>query len=973
MLHRRMPRIGIALAGVLLAVLPLIFGQGCPSSVVLEPIDGTIGGGDDTGGSGNTPPTFTFTTPTQDVSREVGDSITIAWTFADPDSNASATLYLDQDENFGNGNERVILPIVFEDTGVTSFVLNTSALAPPLNPGTYRIVAQVSDGANPVQIVVAGGRLLLFGPGLLPGNAAPTIFLTEPRLNLGVSQNDQLALAYCGADVDNGPSGQNPDIILLLDYDNNPSNDLDLSSASAELNLIQACQSGSFPLQINGAIVLGCFTKSTNCASPDLAPNPADPTTPITVTLTVDVAQIPPRPGGDPYFPRATIWDHINGPVHGYSTGTVNVTALGSGLVDLGTVGRTVSGSKFLGFDAGGRAGSTGLDAGDVDGDGVDDFVIASRFGRPFEVGNVGSAHVVMGREGQKFGSEVPLNSVGVLYSGTQLTMPFTTGTQGVASLARVNDVDGDEHPEILVGLPYVEALFDNVIDDPLRCTCPDSDGDDPPVCYGDLLPNPWSADCLDDFLYNRDFREGSNGGFICSNDLDLTQRWPINGGYAILVSSRNGLNGTGGNIVRMGASPISANAVGQPRDGSSPFGARWRGGWYDDFDITETQPQGWSIITDNLFGQTVSTMPPMTNTSLGISGRYGTTVLISAPNSWRGKGSVIYTPGQDFTRFSPNSQSFPYYDTDGFTCEDPGRVIWYPSYNTIVGQAIGDELGYAQPGGDYNLDGSRDILMGAPGADRSGFVDSGIVYVLFGRQDFPSMDLGLINPPRMEIRGTNNGDRFGTMQALVGDLNHDGVPDIGFSSPVADGPAGADAGFVGIVFGGRRLTGENIFTVNQVGTAQLPGVRFQGGQAGGQAGSIISNVGDFNGDGTDDLLICSPNETRTVNGQLRRGVAYLVFGGPHLANNTFFLNQVGTEQLPGNIFVSPYVVGTAEEAPIDFVGAAGDVNADGFADILIGVSLADYVNPLEPSQRRNDAGEMYLIYGSNTGSNVLQ
>ena len=57
-------------------------------------------------------------------------------------------------------------------------------------------------------------------------------------------------------------------------------------------------------------------------------------------------------------------------------------------------------------------------------------------------------------------------------------------------------------------------------------------------------------------------------------------------------------------------------------------------------------------------------------------------------------------------------------------------------------------------------------------------------------------------------------------------------------------------------------------------------------------------------------------------------------------------------------------------EATIDFANPAGDVNGDGFADILMGTSEADWVNPLDPTKRRLDAGRAYLIYGSNVGSN---
>jgi hypothetical protein len=949
----------MAASGLILAALPFVLGQGCPGNNLL-PVTPTPTPSGQQSPTGNIPPTFQFVEPSVDLSLEIGQVVSITWNDADPDSNAAITLLADPDNVFGNGNERVILALALEDNPTNAFALNTGGMP----PGTYRIIARVNDNVNPELIAVATGRLILIGQGVLPGNRSPVIAMTAPDFNVALSQGETAQLAYCGRDADDGTGQLIPDIIILLDTDENPTNDIVLSgpAAEAEAVLLEACNPGPYPRLVRGVFVLGC-AKDNDCQALANA-------TPF--QLTVDVGQLPPRVSGEPYRPRVTMWDHTNPPVHSYSRGNISITSLGSGTIDLGQVGRKISGAKFVGFDAGGLSGSSSTGIGDLDNDGADDFVIVGRFERPFEVGNVGAAYVIMGSPGAKFGNEIPLNSIGTLYRGSKLTMPGTTGTQGITSVCRVADIDGDALPEILFGLPYVEEFPDRLIDDPCKCACP-SDVDDPPGCYGDLFPNPFSCEASGIRLTDFDFREYF--AIPCSNDLDPLPTSLV-GGYTVLVSSRNAPN-----LTERFASVISLSAVGQ--DGTSfPFGARFRGAWYDLDDLTQTVYPS-RIIPDNLFGQTVNTMPEMSNPSLNLSPRFGTTLLISAPMGFRSRGMVIYTPGQDFTTFTGfdaanNAQSLPYYEIcPGSPCQCPGgicRSLVFPAYTAITGAAAGDHLGYAAAAGDFNLDGNRDILMGAPGATRGGLQQIGIVYVLFGRPDWPvgvaQFDLQTLNPPRMEIRGTNPFDQFGFMQTIVGDVNQDGLPDIGFASQFADGPGGTDSGYIGVVFGGRRLTGENIFTVNQVGTVQLPGFRIYGTQPNGHAGAVISNAGDFNGDGTDDLLVCAPDEIRLLDGQNRRGVAYVIFGGPHLNNGLFSLSQVGTSTLPGAILVSPYVVGSADEAPIDWVNAAGDVNGDGFDDLLVGVSRADFVNPLDPNQRRIDAGEAYLIYGNNTGSN---
>ncbi|MBP7933292.1 MAG: FG-GAP repeat protein [Phycisphaerae bacterium] len=1028
--YRKSLGIGTITAIGLLLSLPMVVGQGCPTATPgrVVPIGGTwsTGGwttGDDTtGGGSSTSPRLVFTNPLSDVSIEIGDSMLVQWTEQDLAATAAITLLLDPDNIYGNGNELVVMPLALaSDQGnVGSFLLNTGLFN--LQAATYRIVAKVTDGTNPDMLVTATGRILLYGHGLLPGNMAPTISMPEPAINLGAAQGDTVAIQYCGndPDADGKTPSTKPDIVLMLDYDNDPTNDIDgvvdyfLTNGLGDRQTVftRMCAAGSYPaplediftevptaLTLDKVIILSCGKDNgcgliiqvplTDAQGNPVLDNQGNPvmvnqlTGPSSFTLSIDVGIIPLRDDGSPYYVRGLEWDHVNLPVNAYAPGTISITGMGAGTIDLGKVGRTVTGTRFLGFNAGDQAGSGGTDVGDINNDGVDDFVIVSRYGRGYEIGNVGMAHLIMGlANAQKFGSEVPLNSITTTYPGAMFYMPATSGTTGITSACRMGDVTGDGRPDFMLGVPHVEVFPEDHDDDPCDC-CGENNM---PSCNFDYLPNPETNDpscgeVLGDAMTGYDYREFGD----CTNDLDVTRSTPIDGGYAFLIASDN--NDTAAYDLASSSFPsvLALDRCGSDRiDGAGWFGARFRGAWYTDEEVVLNTSQTVtpsSIIPDNQFGETVRTMPPMAISGGGLSAaasRFGTTVLISAPNAWGGRGNVVVTPNNDFinmtdiTQIPNNSQSIPVYDKVG-DCPACGRTYWFPTYTAIIGKAAGDHLGYGAAAGDYNLDGSQDILCGAPGASRNGIQRAGIVYVIFGRPDWPTVDLQTLNPPRMEIWGTRQDDGFGSMQAIVGDMNQDGLPDIGLSAQYADGPGGTDSGFIGIVFGGRRLTGENIFSVDQIATAQLPGVRFYGTQPGGHAGSVISNVGDFNGDNMDDLLICASDEYRTVDGIRRHGVAYLIFGGPHLRNQSFNLDQVGTASLPGIIFVSPYAADTAEEAPIDFVSAAGDINSDGFDDIMLGVSKADYINPLEPSQRRIDSGEMYLMYGSNTGSNSIQ
>ncbi len=404
----------------------------------------------------------------------------------------------------------------------------------------------------------------------------------------------------------------------------------------------------------------------------------------------------------------------------------------------------------------------------------------------------------------------------------------------------------------------------------------------------------------------------------------------------------------------------------------------------------------GYIYTSTNEYGRTVAALPSVDNDLFD-------ELLVSSPGfnpfdpAVGGAGGLLDTDRGRVTvwwsnvvtnsgYYGDSVLSLPGYSVcpgGGCTSGEPARCCRtrtiQPTNSDILGQQPGDRFGFAAAAGDMNQDGTTDIVAGAPGADRNGRIDCGVVYVFATPVGgFGDTDLSRVSFPRIEIRGDHDFDRFGEVQTGIGDISQDTIADVAFGSEWYDGPNGADSGYVGVIFGNRPITGEEGFSPAQVGTFSLPGIRFYGVAAGARAGHRIASAGDFNGDGVADLLISSPGETRLVNGQLRRGVVYLIFGGQHLVNystgaNTWFnLSQVGTPALPGIVFISRFAAGTADEAPLDTVGGIGDIDDDGFDDIILGATTADFVNPNSPNQRRVDAGEVYIVYGSNHGSNKL-
>ncbi|MEM7566096.1 MAG: hypothetical protein AAF321_02580, partial [Pseudomonadota bacterium] len=280
------------------------------------------------------------------------------------------------------------------------------------------------------------------------------------------------------------------------------------------------------------------------------------------------------------------------------------------------------------------------------------------------------------------------------------------------------------------------------------------------------------------------------------------------------------------------------------------------------------------------------------------------------------------------------------------------------------------DRSGFSVSGaGDVNGDGIADIIIGAPEAELRGgtsFVES---YVIFGSASgFPqSVTLGdnFINGTNgFRIDGINENDRSGSSVSAAGDVNGDGIDDIIIGAPEAE-LNGNNNGEAYVIFGKTESFGQSV-TLNDSFIDGTNGFRIDGLNDTDLLGGSVSAAGDVNGDGFDDIIIGAPSATNDLGNN--SGEAYVIFG-----KATGFAQSVTVDSafLDGVNGFRIRSIGEGDEAGAS-VSGAGDLNGDGFDDIIVGARLAD--------PNGIDSGGAYVIYGvapteavSRTGSAASQ
>ncbi len=240
----------------------------------------------------------------------------------------------------------------------------------------------------------------------------------------------------------------------------------------------------------------------------------------------------------------------------------------------------------------------------------------------------------------------------------------------------------------------------------------------------------------------------------------------------------------------------------------------------------------------------------------------------------------------------------------------------------TIESNQANAHMGWAvASAGDINGDGYSDVIVGAHNYD-NGHTNEGKIFVYQGSA------IGINTTEVASVEGNQADAQLGASVASAGDVNGDGYSDV----------------IVGAFRYGNFDEGRAyVFHGSAVGVNGISNANRESNQADAQMGISVANAGDVNGDGFGDVIVGAVSYD---NGQTNEGGAYVYYG---TANG--FSSTVST--LESNVALALFG---------ESVASAGDVNADGFDDIIIGA--------YKYSNGQSNEGAAYIYYGSSSGIN---
>jgi len=326
---------------------------------------------------------------------------------------------------------------------------------------------------------------------------------------------------------------------------------------------------------------------------------------------------------------------------------------------------------------------------------------------------------------------------------------------------------------------------------------------------------------------------------------------------------------------------------------------------------------------------------------------------------AYRNHNGAIYDAGEAIVVFGK---------AGGFTDIDVSTmVVGTDGFRIRGGRAYDLSGSSVSAAGDVNGDGFDDLIIGARGGDGVGDIRNGAgdAIVIFGKAGgFGNIDIAtmVVGTDGFTIFGVDAGDSAGRSVSSAGDINGDGVDDLIIGADFGRGPGNltASVGEAIIVFG-KSGSFTNVDAAASDFVSSGIGFRIFGGDSSDRLGVAVSSAGDVNGDGFDDLIVGAYYGDGPANGRSNAGEAFVIFGKA----GGFANIDLSATLAPADGFRIFGADGNDRAGAA--VSSAGDIDGDGFDDLIIGAREGD-----GPAGTRSTAGEAIVIFGGDFTSGVV-